>query len=218
MKKLFWLLLIIPTLCWSATGDLESIGGKVDTAISTIAGKAGTGIATICGKNYTDGDAASCTTANDSALYSFQGDYDGTLSGPWEASRFTTTVAFTLTEYQINICDNGSDAGNVIISVYTNDAENAEPESEVAGTEVSVNMSAFPNCTTYTATNVALAIPKVLDASTIYWIVVEEQNGAAMYWERMANEGGARKASVDGLTWPSAAADKSGQVIIMGCE
>lgn len=60
MKKYFWIFLLLPSLCWPATGDLQTIGGKVDTAISTIAGKAGTAIATICGKNYTDGDAG-CT-------------------------------------------------------------------------------------------------------------------------------------------------------------
>lgn len=65
MKKYFWILLLIPSLCFSATGDLQTIGGKVDTAITSIAGKAGTAIATICGKNYTDGDAAAayCTGA-----------------------------------------------------------------------------------------------------------------------------------------------------------
>jgi len=61
MKKLLWILLLIPSLCFSATGDIQTIGGKVDTAITSIAGKAGTAIATICGKNYTDGDSgASC--------------------------------------------------------------------------------------------------------------------------------------------------------------
>lgn len=62
MKKYFWILLLIPSLCFSATGDLQTIGGKVDTAITSIAGKAGTAIATICGKNYTDGDAGVNTT------------------------------------------------------------------------------------------------------------------------------------------------------------
>jgi hypothetical protein len=61
MKKYLWILLLIPSLCWSATGDLQTIGGKVDTAITSIAGKAGTAIATISGKNYTDGDAANNT-------------------------------------------------------------------------------------------------------------------------------------------------------------
>lgn len=65
MKKYFWILLLIPSLCFSATGDLETIGGKVDTAISTIAGVAGTTIATICGKNYTDGDSAASCPADD---------------------------------------------------------------------------------------------------------------------------------------------------------
>jgi hypothetical protein len=65
MKKYLWILLLIPSLCFGAAGDLETIGGKVDTAITSIAGKAGTAIATICGKNYTDGDAAAayCTGA-----------------------------------------------------------------------------------------------------------------------------------------------------------
>jgi hypothetical protein len=62
MKKYLWILLLIPSLCFSATGDLQTIGGKVDTAITSIAGKAGTAIATICGKNYTDGDAGVNTT------------------------------------------------------------------------------------------------------------------------------------------------------------
>jgi len=60
MKKYLWILLLLPSLCFGATGDLQTIGGKVDTAITSIAGKAGTAIATICGKNYTDGDAG-CT-------------------------------------------------------------------------------------------------------------------------------------------------------------
>lgn len=58
MKKYFWLLLLIPSLCFGAAGDIETIGGKVDTAITSIAGKAGTAIATISGKNYTDGDCS----------------------------------------------------------------------------------------------------------------------------------------------------------------
>lgn len=63
MKKYLWIFLLIPSLCFSAAGDLETINGKVDTAITSIAGKAGTAIASICGKNYTDGDSAgdSCT-------------------------------------------------------------------------------------------------------------------------------------------------------------
>lgn len=58
MKKYLWIFLLLPSLCFSATGDLETIGGKVDTAITSIAGKAGTAIASISGKNYTDGDAS----------------------------------------------------------------------------------------------------------------------------------------------------------------
>jgi len=161
---------------------------------------------------------AACTTSSDSELYTFEGSYDGTLAGAWEASKFTSTNAFTLTEYQIDICDAGADAGNVVISVYTHDAANDEPESEVAGTEVSVAMSAFPDCTTYTATNVALSTPKALSASTVYWVVTEEQNGAARSWERLANVGGRRSTSNDGITWDVETADKSGQVTIMGCE
>ena len=69
MKKYLWILLLLPSLCWSATGDLQTIGGKVDTAITSIAGKAGTAIATICGKNYTDGDAGCTPSASGTVLW-----------------------------------------------------------------------------------------------------------------------------------------------------
>lgn len=70
------ILLLIPLVTHSATGDAETVIGKTDTAITTILGKAGTGIASVMGKNYTDGDGgsgvsddfASDTSANYTAI------------------------------------------------------------------------------------------------------------------------------------------------------
>lgn len=80
-------MLLIPSLCWSATGDLQTIGGKVDTAITSIAGKAGTAIATVNGKNYTDGDSAgdSCT-GNLKLSHWCENNDDATVGGGCSAS------------------------------------------------------------------------------------------------------------------------------------
>lgn len=60
MRKYLWLLIIIPTLCYGASGDVASIGGKAVTAVSSVMGKAGTAILTMAGKPYSDGDSE-CT-------------------------------------------------------------------------------------------------------------------------------------------------------------
>jgi hypothetical protein len=104
MKKLFWILLLIPSLCWPATGDLETIGGKVDTAITSIAGKAGTAIATICGKNYTDGDGCAASyfedafASNDYSAWTGETDTGGLITAASGASVYSfsaTTAAYS---------------------------------------------------------------------------------------------------------------------------
>lgn len=104
MKKYFWLLLLIPSLCFGAAGDIETIGGKVDTAITSIAGKAGTAIATISGKNYTDGDAACADTSCtgflvcqnfETATTGYDNSESWTESGTVEAAYTTTALRGT---------------------------------------------------------------------------------------------------------------------------
>lgn len=73
--------ILIPSLCFSATGDTETVMGKTDTTISTIIGKAGTGIATIMGKNYTDGDGGGEVAGRTIGAW----DPDGVNIGAWES-------------------------------------------------------------------------------------------------------------------------------------
>lgn len=60
MKRLIVLFLFIPALVWS--GEVATINGVADSAITSIDGVAGTGIVSISGVDYDDGDAGDSYT------------------------------------------------------------------------------------------------------------------------------------------------------------
>lgn len=95
------ILLLIPLWCYGATGDVETVIGKTDTAVTTILGKAGTGIASVLGKNYTDGDSVSCDSCsgNRSLMAHFENNDDVTVGTPCGCSDGDTTVALTNATY-----------------------------------------------------------------------------------------------------------------------
>ena len=67
MKKLLFLLLLIPSLAYGAAGDVASINGKAITAVSSVAGISNAAILTIGGKPCADGDTGcTCGTAGNS--------------------------------------------------------------------------------------------------------------------------------------------------------
>lgn len=164
MKKYLYIIffaLSIPCLCFSATGDVETILGKTDTTLSTVIGKASAGIATVCGKNYTDGDGGGCTTSVDSASGT-GADYvlgDATNSIVKRSQSFVTSKAYTLCKLSVQIKEAGTALGTLTCSIYA-DSSNV-PTGSPLGTSTNsfttTEITTSYQTITFTFTGVSLS-------------------------------------------------------------
>jgi hypothetical protein len=224
MKKYLWLLFLLPSLCFGATGDLQTIGGKVDTAITSIAGKAGTAIATISGKNYTDGDGGlTCTHGSgDSAILSQDtGTSDSTVSdSSWRSQEITFSVATRITEFILQCYDNGG-TGNMVVSLRAN-SSNLPTGADIAGTTVTESSDNIGGTTE--AHHFVLSSPVDVEAGTYHIVVRGSGTTPYFYWQYATDDPYASNSSgysYDGTSWTENTGGDAGvdrRFIVTGCQ
>ena len=127
--------------------------------------------AVIARKNASGG---ACTTSNDSELVDTGWvAHSASLGQDLICSKLTLSATDDITEYLFGMCDNGSDAGTVTISLY--DDSTNEPGTMIAGTDITIAMGDLTNCgdgsTPQTAT---LAATKVDVGETTVWLCSDE--------------------------------------------
>lgn len=136
--------------------------------------------AVIVGQTVTSGP--SCSTANDELLVGYTGDGESAANtSTINCLKITIPVGADVTEYKCDLCDDGSDTGDIDIELYTHDAGNDDPESLVANSTLNVAASTITNdCPNNDIDTFTLgATLENLMAGT-YWICIEENNSAAI--------------------------------------
>jgi hypothetical protein len=125
--------------------------------------------------------AESCTTANDSVIFNDTGISTSTAEslnptdGLFAGRQFTTTTATTITEYLVNLAD-VNQTGNIIVSLYTDSSDSFG--TVISDTSVTVSNTAISNYPTYGVATLTLATPKLLSATTKYWVRIETDTGS----------------------------------------
>ena len=112
MKQLLLVICFLVLAFPSWAGEVATIGGVADSAITSIDGVAGTGIASISGVDYDDGDAADGLIGNSGA---------GTGAGTgsyWFWTSYVTTTAGTVNYIHFRIAG-ANVAGSVNAGIYT---------------------------------------------------------------------------------------------------
>ena len=215
MKKLIFLFLLIPILCYGAAGDVASIGGKAVTAVASIDGKAGTAILTYMGKPYSDGDSVACTTSTDEELdASHYGAADDGYGNASNTQYLANKVEFTgtLTAYIIRGYEDLA-SGTTTCELWTNSTD--RPGTLVADTSVTVDQASLP--ATVGDYEFALAAPKA-GLSGVYWIVCRASAAQYRFSRDTINDVGAVSSSADsGSTWAAPNTAYVYRSKIMGC-
>lgn len=216
-KYLIIILILIPSLCFG--NDASSIMGKSPTALSTICGKAIADVSSFAGAGVSAA-APACSTTNDEALYTPQGQGgDGSSSVAWLANKFTIASNKTVTLYKIKTCDNGSNTGTSRVVLMNHDSGNNQPDetSEVASSSVSLASTSIPDCGTPGYVDYTLGVVLSLSAGT-YWIVQQETESSQHDTNYDLSSTGDRACySTDsGASW-SCTADASYDMAVWGC-
>jgi len=168
--KWFWLLLIIPSICFGA--EVASINGVADSSIASVGGVTGTGIASICGVDYDDGDATcvsvaqSCTTANNDTDNNMGTNY-------WKASKFAASKNMTVCKIEVNLKKVGSPTHNITVHIYG--STGTEPdEANVIDSSDTVAASTLSTSYGYISFT---GLSAGLTSGTEYWLVIQNAGG-----------------------------------------
>lgn len=163
MKRLLLLFLLLPSLCYADGPVLLSrmtpamIGGGGATSVS-------------------------CTTSNDSK-WAYPVTQPGTsLTDPsvstWHAFKITLSATTTVTAYKIRVCDNNSDTGSVVASLYDHSEVTNKPTTEVSGSSATVAASSIQACNTTGVIDFNLSTPLAGVVAKTYWIVIQDASAA----------------------------------------
>ena len=123
------------------------------------------------------GGGGACTTSNDGVVAAVAGTSSGLYNIGASGSRISITATTDVTEYVIQVCDSGSNAGSIDVTLFSDNAN--EPGSTVdSGLTKEIPTSALPDCDSYDYTTVTLdATYQNLPAGT-YWLHVQEIGAA----------------------------------------
>ena len=162
--KWFWLLLIIPSICFGA--EVASINGVADSSIASVGGVTGTGIASICGVDYDDGDAT-CTTESQTCTTETSGADSGVgATYTIKAWKFQASESTTICKIDINAKEVGNMTNTVTVGIYTDSSGN--PGSLVGDASSATDASGWGTSYGYRSFTVSAAVT----ASSEYWVRV----------------------------------------------
>lgn len=142
-----------------------------------------------------------CTTANDTELWVKTGSNNAGTHYVYCAQKVLLAATTSLTEYFFTMCDNGTDAGTVEVSLYTHNVGSNQPNTQVSGTAKSINASVLQNCTAYGSAQFTLDPVKTGVASGSYWLVTREVGSTLIVPYDTGDTGGRICGSDDGSTW-----------------
>ena len=116
-----------------------------------------------------------CTTDDDSQLVVVGAGHGAWGQVNYMGSPFTLGAEADITEYIVQVCDNNSDVGNVVVSIWTDGG--SEPGSEISGTKVETAASELENCTTgANSTHTLASTYEALSAGDYYFVIYENES------------------------------------------
>ena len=175
MKRLIFILLLLPAIAFAADPAVKSVNGVADSSIKTHMGVATASIKSVSGVGYNDGDTTSCTsylninpTVTDQTAVGKEASY--------YSSGFFWTPSSNLTvckvDVHIRIVVNDVSSKNFKVRIYTISGTNFD---SLVGSSDTVSGSTMSDGT---RASFAFSTPASVTASTKYAVVVYPEQAA----------------------------------------
>jgi len=161
---------------------------------------------------------STCTTSNDSQQWApFTLDSDASSNSDYKAVRVVLSETKTFTMYKVRSCDQGSDTGNLRVSIVNGNSTEPDETDEIPNSAVTKNASDLTDCTSYGYDEYVLSTPFTLSAGT-YWLLIKEENSADILVRYAWGSTGDRRCWSDdsGVNW-SCNDDDALNAEIWGC-